>query len=117
MRFRIEAYNRDSSAVIFDMTSLFMGKEKALNPVPKQVGQYGITSQPQSNLSFLGDIKAFDDNLSIETCMTYDFTLKYAMFSMPIGNDGQNNQFCITIAGKKDETSCFRYSFGCILDQ
>lgn len=85
-RFRIEAYNRDSSAVIFDMTSLFMGKEKALNPVPKQVGQYGITSQPQSNLSFLGDIKAFDDNLSIETCMTYDFTLKYAMFSMPIGN-------------------------------
>lgn len=85
-RFGIEAYNRDSSAVIFDVTSLFSGKESALNPVSKQVGSYSVQAPSQQNLSFIGDIKAFDDNLSVEACITYDITLSYSMVKAPIGN-------------------------------
>lgn len=85
-RFSIEAYNRDSSALIFDVTALFSGKEDALNPVSKQVGPYSVQARSQQDLGFIGSIKAFDDNLSVEAFLTYDITLNYSMVKAPIGN-------------------------------
>jgi hypothetical protein len=75
--FKIEAYNNDSTAVLFDMSS-FVAMPNAMIPVvPKQNGNYKISSTPASNLSFVKSIKAFDTNISIKT--EYNYTMDFTV--------------------------------------
>lgn len=69
--FKIEAYSPDSSAVIFEMTSL-VGKTNPIVPiVPKNSGIYTITPTPKDDMSFVKTLKSFDDNISVKTELNY----------------------------------------------
>lgn len=77
---KIEAYNKDSSAVVVDMTSFFVGDNKDLTPfdVYSQYTMfYGLarTESFQQDKSFLGEIKAFSDNVVVTSTLSYNFTL------------------------------------------
>lgn len=67
-RFRILAYNADSSAVVFEMTKLFLDtSEPYLTPMSKGSGNVEITQSVNTRLSTIKTIKSFADNISV-TC-------------------------------------------------
>jgi len=77
---KIEAYNNDSSAVVVDMTSFFVGDNKDLTPfdVYSQYTMfYGLkrTESFQQDKSYLEDIKAFSDNVVVSSTLSYNYTL------------------------------------------
>ena len=85
-KFAIHCQNRDSSSLVFEVTSLFDGKTQELNPVSKEAGPYSVQARAQQDLGFISGIKSFDDNLSVESVLTYDVTLSYSMMKAPVGN-------------------------------
>lgn len=83
--FNILAYNNDSTAVVFDVTSL-LGKPNNLLPImPTKNGNYNIKATPKSELSFIRSIKSFDTNVSINNDFTYG--ISSSLMSMPIGGE------------------------------
>lgn len=77
--FDIAAYNNDSSAVTFDVTDLFVGDNKLIEPFDKYStnlsgGRKRNTSFKKS-LSYIEGIKSFKDNLSIRSCLSYTYSL------------------------------------------
>ena len=74
-KYKIEAYNADSSAVVMDMTDLFTGNEAAFCPVGESYGPLTIHSTLKPDLTILGNIKSFEDNAMVETYMTYSYNL------------------------------------------
>lgn len=77
----IAAWSPDSCAVVFNATDLFVGDIKALTPFDPygenlRYGQVTRTSNFQSERSFLGEIRAFDDNVVIRSHLSYTYTLK-----------------------------------------
>lgn len=80
--FKIEAYNADSTAVVIDATNLFMEDNSDLSPFdPYSTFGYKpftrSTSFQKSN-SHLGDIKAFDDNVTVKSYLSYTTTVTYS---------------------------------------
>ncbi|MGN1233567.1 MAG: zinc-dependent metalloprotease [Candidatus Cryptobacteroides sp.] len=77
-QYDIKAYNPDSSAVVVDLTELFLGDFKELSPIPDQVpgSSLAITPNFKRGLSLLEGIKAFDDNVSIRSRLSYFVTMK-----------------------------------------
>jgi len=77
---KIEAYSKDSSAVVVEMTSFFVGDNKDLSPFDKY-SQYTMfngfkrTESFQQDKSFLESIKAFSDNIVIKSTLSYTYTL------------------------------------------
>jgi hypothetical protein len=71
-RYKIAAYNQDSTAVVFDMTALFTGDEKQLCPVASNFSVLKIRANLKKEFSSLAEIKAFSDNASIASYLTYD---------------------------------------------
>ena len=74
--YKIEAYNPDSTAVVIEITKLFVGDNKALEPIDEYgANTYGgllsRTSRYQPDKSFLGEIKAFKDNIIIRSHLSY----------------------------------------------
>ena len=83
--FNIMAYNNDSTAVVFDVTSL-LGKPTNLLPVmPTKNGNYSVKATPKSELSFIRGIKSFDNNLVVNNDFTYGVST--SLMSMPIGGE------------------------------
>ena len=80
-KYPVLAYNPDSTAVVFDMTSLFMTNEPELSPIITQLGPLSVVSNMKSDLSSLGSIKAFDDNVTIESNLSFSYVLRYLFFS------------------------------------
>lgn len=76
-KYKIETYNNDSSAVVIDMTEMFTGDEKSLCPVEPNYSILAIKPSLQKNMSILGDIKAFDDNVQVGSTLTYDYSLTF----------------------------------------
>lgn len=77
--FKIDAYNKDSSAVVFNVTDLFVGNEKGLSPF-SYLGAFGepgpaLSESFKKDLSFLGEIKAFSDNVVIRSTLSYTFSV------------------------------------------
>ena len=74
--YKVLAFSPDSSAVVFDMTALFTGGEASLSPVSE--GSYPLTYMSSINrtLCSLGDIKAFEDNVSIKSSLSYNVSAK-----------------------------------------
>ncbi|MBO5601827.1 MAG: zinc-dependent metalloprotease [Prevotella sp.] len=78
---KIAAYNKDSSAVVFDMTSFFLSDNKRMSPFDQNSAyssSYKRTESYKSDRSFLVGVKAFDDNVSIKSSLSYTFTLTNA---------------------------------------
>lgn len=77
----IAAWSPDSCAVVFNATDLFLSDNKALTPFDPygenlRYGQVTRTSNYQSERSFLGEIRAFADNVVVRSHLSYTYTLK-----------------------------------------
>ncbi|MDD3034432.1 MAG: zinc-dependent metalloprotease [Bacteroidales bacterium] len=78
--FKVEAYSKDSSAIVIDMTGFFTGENKDLSPFD-QYSQYtmfmGLKRDVsfQQERSFIGNIKAFTDNVAVSSTLSYTYTL------------------------------------------
>jgi len=77
---KVEAYSKDSSAVVVEMTSFFVGDNKDLSPFDKysqytMFNGYTRTESFQQDKSFLESIKAFSDNIVIKSTLSYTYTL------------------------------------------
>ncbi|WP_303180079.1 zinc-dependent metalloprotease [uncultured Butyricimonas sp.] len=73
----VKAYNADSSAVVIDMSTLFTTNVKDLGFFADAMmgGMVKISSSFKKEASYLDEIKAFDDNLSVKTVMSYGVSL------------------------------------------
>lgn len=77
--FQIDSFSGDSTKVVFDVTDFFVGDNKYMSPFDN----YGANvssgakrmSNYQSDRSFLVDVKAFSDNLSVKSSLSYTYTL------------------------------------------
>lgn len=74
---KIAAYNKDSTAVVFDMSDFFLSDNKKLSPFDKNslYGQYKRDENYKSDNSYISGIKAFADNISIKSTLSYTFTV------------------------------------------
>lgn len=80
--FKIEYYNQDSTAVVFDATDFFVGDQKSMRPfdeysVNTSMGRAKRMPEYQSDRSFLGDVKAFDSNLTVKSYLSYKYSISY----------------------------------------
>lgn len=78
---KIEAWNADSTAVVFDMTSFFISDNKKMSPFDENseyASKYKRVEKYKENLSFLSQIKAFTDNVTIKSILSYTFSLSTA---------------------------------------
>lgn len=76
--FPVKAYAPDSSRVI-DVTSLFLTDIKSLRPFDAHSSMGGMASRAvnfKKDLAYLDDIKAFDDNVSVKSVLTYSSDMK-----------------------------------------
>lgn len=78
--YKVEAYNPDSTAVVFNMTSVFTGTDSDLSPVKQSGGTVGISATPKSGGTVLKEIKAFEDNVLVKTQYAYDAALTFMGF-------------------------------------
>jgi hypothetical protein len=89
--YKIEAYSPDSSSVVFEMTNFFVSDSKEMPPFNKgsYYESYGYTRNAsfQSDKSYLGDIKAFSDNLVIKSFLTYTYSLTSRQGRQPLVTD------------------------------
>ena len=79
--YKVEAYNPDSTAVVFDITKLFVGDNKDLEPIDDYgANSYGVylvrSSRFQQDKSFLGEIKAFEDNVLVRSHLSYECDIR-----------------------------------------
>ncbi len=74
---KILAYNPDSTAVVFDMTDFFVGDNKRISPFDPYAGYSGYRLSKTFNAigSYISGIKAFEDNVSISSVLSYTYSL------------------------------------------
>lgn len=75
--YAIKAYNPDSTAVVIDMTTLFTTDVKDLSFFADKAmgGLVQVSDKFKKEVSYLDEIKAFDDNLSVRSVMSYSVSL------------------------------------------
>ena len=74
--FKIAAYNRDTTTVVFDVTEMFLGDNKRMDPFDPygKTAAFGLLTRKATlnkSLSYLDSFKAFEDNISICSVLTY----------------------------------------------
>lgn len=85
--YRILAYSPDSSAVVFDMTDMFTKDKSSLSPImPNSGGLISHSASLNKEGCMLTEIKAFEDNVSIKSILSYLITTK-AMGMLTIKKD------------------------------
>lgn len=76
--FPLTCYNNDSSAVVFDASSLFVGNNDKLAPLKSgTTAGVNMTVSYNSGGSSLGEIKAFRDNVTIKSMLSYNVSANY----------------------------------------
>lgn len=77
--FEIKAYNNDSTAVVADVTDLFLSDEEPFSPFDKFSANIisGMKRSESYNRdrSYIKDIKAFEDNAVVKCMVSYTYTL------------------------------------------
>ena len=81
--YKIYCYTNDSSAFLLDMTSLFTGNSERLAPISSGGGMVEITAVFNSAGSILDGIKAFDDNVTVKSYLSYSVSAAY-IFSLTL---------------------------------
>lgn len=81
--FKLHSFNKDSSAVVVDVTDFFVGDQKLLRPFDDYGkntynGQAKRSPVFESSKSFLGDVKAFETNVSVKSHLSYTYSISYA---------------------------------------
>ena len=84
LKLKMEAYNPDSTAVIFDATKVL--GDKRLDPVVGGMMGMDVSANAKSDLASIGKIKAFEDNVSVEMRGVYSCSASFLMFSFPLGD-------------------------------
>ncbi|MFR7812671.1 MAG: DUF5117 domain-containing protein, partial [Butyricimonas faecihominis] len=87
----ILAYNPDSTAVVVEMTEFFLRDDEQLTPfsayAPATWGGRWIVKEFKKDNSQLGRIKAFEDNVSVQTSLSYEVNLRdgryYYIYKLP----------------------------------
>jgi hypothetical protein len=71
--FPIKAVSKDSSGVVIEVTNLFAGTAKLFDASPSDMGSglLKINAAFKKDESSLGEIKAFEDNISVKSTITY----------------------------------------------
>ncbi len=75
---KILAYNPDSSAVVIEMTDLFLSDNDLMTPFDRGAGSYAffkLSKKYNPANSYVTGVKAFEDNVSISTVLSYTFSL------------------------------------------
>lgn len=79
---KIDAYSPDSSAIVFKMTEFFLEDNKEMSPFDRQslynMAGYKRSESFQKDRSFLGEVKSFEDNVTIKSHLSYTYTLTTA---------------------------------------
>lgn len=70
-KFNIEAFNKDSSAVVINLSPFVTASNSMISIVPKIVDPYVVTPQPKNELNYVKQLKAFDTNCTVRTEMNY----------------------------------------------
>lgn len=89
--FEIEAYNADSTAVVFDVTDYFVGDNDKLNPFSPYSAMLSedmtLQKEFKKDNSHVAKIKAFSDNVGIQSSLTYSVSVRdrkyYYVYKMP----------------------------------
>ena len=89
LKFKREAYNKDSTAVVFEAGSILTNE--ALNPVGGYFLGFPLSGQAKPELTTIGAIKSFDDNISIETQELFNCSITIMIFSLPLGDYAVNS--------------------------
>lgn len=95
--YKIEAYNKDSSAVVFDMTPFFLKENKFFPVLGQTIGQYKINSTPKDEISYIYDMKVFEKNSCVKTERTFMISLADAGGKASIENYPVTFQVAYTI--------------------
>ena len=82
-KFKLETYNRDSTAVIFEAGKIFL--DDAQSPIGGSYKGLPITGKVKAELSTIGKIKSFDDNISVETENVYSCSAKQMFSTFMLG--------------------------------
>lgn len=85
------AYSPDSTAVVFDMTEFFLTDDEQLSPfsayAPITWGGRWLVKDFKKDKSQLGKVKAFADNVSVQTSLSYEVNVRdgsyYYVYKMP----------------------------------
>ncbi|MCW9706896.1 zinc-dependent metalloprotease [Fodinibius salsisoli] len=76
----IEAYNDDHSSALIEVSNYFSRDNKNLSPFNKDgmnlPSGVDYSTRFKSGRSFLGEFKAFEDNISIKSHLSYEYDLK-----------------------------------------
>ena len=89
LKFKLEAYNKDSTAVVFEAGKIF--SDPSMNPVGGYImGSLPINGKLKNELSCTGKIKSFDDNISIESQEVYSCSASFFIFSIDLGDVSVN---------------------------
>mgnify|MGYP005885160097 CR=1 FL=1 len=75
--YKVLAYNPDSTAVVFEMTALFTGGDAAVTPMVDEAFPLAFRNSINKSLSAIDCIKAFEDNVSIKSSLSYNVSAKY----------------------------------------
>lgn len=68
-------YNRDSSAMVIEMTKFFSGDNELLAPIKStKGGVVNITGKFKSEGSVIDQIKSFEDNVTVKSYLSYSVT-------------------------------------------
>ena len=75
---KIAAWSPDSTAVVFNMTDFFLEHDKTMSPF-SEVAAYSSYEREETfkkELSYITDVKAFEDNISVTSSMSYTYNMK-----------------------------------------
>ena len=76
--YKIAAYTPDSTAVVIDVTPIFTTDMKEFAFLPTTImGLIQLNSTFNKDGVALGEVKAFDDNLSVKSMLSYKVSLKF----------------------------------------
>ncbi len=79
-KFPVKAFNPKDSAMVIDVTDFFLNDNKLLSPFGMFRLNVGGTLKSNESFkkdrSYLGEIKSFEDNATVKTHLSYEYTLQ-----------------------------------------
>lgn len=78
-KMKIEAYTADSASYVIDATKIFLSDDKKMKPFMNNslFAGYIVDDSFKEQLSYISDVKAFEDNVSITSSMSYTYSLRH----------------------------------------
>ncbi|MCQ2148111.1 MAG: zinc-dependent metalloprotease, partial [Bacteroidales bacterium] len=76
--FDIECYSNDSTSFVIDVTDIFLSDDKSMSPFSESslYSGYDRSDSFKKDNSYIDGIKAFQDNVSVTSCLSYTYSVK-----------------------------------------